>query len=508
MNIQSPNALQPLDWNSGVLSAQSHEDESLSNVPQWKSLYQILLQAISQYTPSSSSMLYALLYTKKKSFQVRPIPLFQIDSNLAVIQKLTRQVVQKTLQAAPEKEKESITSLIQSFEELQLLSIRNMLPYIDRYLECIEEERAHGNILKLSSLFSEIRQCIEWQKKLYAVDPEKNILKLEGENTHSRWFREKVNECIRIRNNIEIQFPNIPLPILTHDVSLARKELELPLCHVSQFLDYGATQRVIEAQKDQEEVWTRFRFASKEAYFDSVCEALSQYRSIHQVPELILHALRQSRYIDIGRLLSLSLFRQSLHECFQEISQCHDLQKLKIGRFCSKATLDTYFVKCITEHIKTLLELDLSQSNICDEHFISLPQSLCKIVNLCRTRITGECLKEPFFRTATTLFLSSCRNLRDEYVQDMSCDRLETLSLRNTHITGSCFQNLVFQYLKSLYLSCCRFVTDDHLKRLSSKFLERLSVRSTRITGPFCNATWYRPMLHIDTDNCPQFRDR
>ncbi len=470
---------------------------------------------------------YALFYTKTGRLQIRQVRLEEIDADFAVAQKLTQQKIHEFIEFASASRntavKDSVLYLLKSFEDGPFYQVLDIIPFLRRFMELIEEERVQMSDkqeIRLVSLFSQLKNLIQRQYVLY----DKCCDNSECDLPDRAVFETLVEEIMSLRLSVEAQFPHLNLPaVLQHQFFDENSQgcnyfPDDCLSQLTQYftpsssVDVGDGLRLINALSDEAAVWDRLLkcdpSATSKDVFSRFCEELNKYESVERVPEYLMKAFKNLRYLDVGELLKLRIVQNSEEVLMKLIEECSFIQLIKIGNNVPESFLDTYFSQIVDPVLRgSLQELDLSQSLIQDRHFINIPSSHLRTINLAETAITGECLRLDIFKEVEIIDLSSCKKLLDQYLSRFSSRSLKTATLSETKLTGECLSSDAFQTVEKIDLSSCKKLQDEFIATLSAHSLREINLSTTRIRGECLSSPVFSAVQTLLLAHCNNLSD-
>lgn len=502
------------------LDCQSESDETQPlHHPTSESLYRIISQAL-LHDNAFSAGVPTLLYTKARKFRIVHIHPSKIDAEFAIALRLTQQAVDRILRNQPSSEERFLSDALKRFSELQLLSIGDMIPLMERYIQLIQEELFKNNKTNLQSLFAALYSCIEGQEKLYAMNPYLKEM-VQDEKKHIELFSEKIEEIVSVREEAQNKFPETLLPKLTLIQSLGMPELtEIIKYNISPFLNKEASIAVMSSLKDHLNIWELFHKASKKAYFKILIKELSRYNSLDEVPSQLLQAFHQSRYINIDELLLLNIFKKKTFKCLlhlnsylfdpyelclSEVLKCVSLETLAIGPETPTHFLDSYFQAIVTAHSKTLTGLIIKGRNIRDDHFEYLADCSITYLELYGTELTGKCLSSPIFKAVKKASIGCSRNITDIALRGFASEELEELKIYALDTRGAFLSSPCYSKITSLEIVYCPDITDSNLMKISTTQLKTLRLLSTNLTGKCLIAPSFNQVESLEIKQCYWF---
>ncbi len=474
-------------------------------------LQDVLSQYLSVPHPSKGTF-PTILYTRNHNFKIQDITLSQIDNSYAQAQRLTHNILQKTL--VEKKDNKAELELFKSFQEYQLRKMGDMLPFMDRYILLIQETLKKGTsqASDLYDLFSALKSCIVNQEMMYHVaETKKESGDSNNTRSHEESFVKKIEEIQELQKKVQEIFPSLTLPLCDVSRSFARLDNIGPYRQkLGQFLDPKNSLKAMQAQTTSTDVWRRLEFADRKTYFDVLCEKVEEYSSIEEVPAYLLAALYRSQHISLGKLLSLPMFENDAQKCVQLLEKCTHLRALSFDGVAGLPDfLDVYFKSIVTKlGARGLQELDLHDSCITDDHLSALPSTSIQKVNLAETVITGSSLQSEFFKKITCINLSKCTNLKEPFIAQCSSQCLEEMHLTKTAITGECLSSQCFRTVSILHLSYCSSLKDEHVKKCSSQRLSEIYLIKTPLTGECVSSQCFKTATVIDLSSCHSIQEQ
>lgn len=462
----------------------------------------------------------AVFYTKNHQFQVKRILPGRFDADCVVALELTRQKIEKIMKTLSlstlTPDEAHHLQLFEQFVEHEVRVMGDMAPHIERCFLLIEKERSlltssQEQGVRLKSLFSYIRGAIRQQYQRYNSQEYGTASLLIDLSV----FRMIVDRAMILHYEVQSQFPSLCLPlVLDHNFFSEHEEegMFIPddcLSNILEFLNQftldspGDVLLVIRALRSENMFWERILgcclYSSPEVVFKSFCNEINRYKTYEEVPDHLKRALRESCYIDLDLLMSTKPFSHRDEILVQEISNCKNVKKLKIGHDVPSEFLDRYFHVLMDPGSKNdLLELDLVWSHIQDKHFNDLSQLRVRTIQLSYTLITGACLQSDFFKTVTELHLSNCSELKDENVALLSAENLKVIRLHGTCLDGKCLSAKAFRTVREIDLSSCRNLLDSSVVQLSSEALEKVILFRTPLNGSGLNGPAFKTAKFID----------
>ncbi len=438
-------------------------------------------------TPPENNRYHSIFYTNENGFSIKCLSKDEADTDSCLKQALARQKIRQLFSKAVTNDQEH-KKVVSNFIEIERIKRGDTQTLIDRYLDSVESWIKKDTLneeqrLVLKALFSELNECFSSQTHL---EKSQKI-------SYSKDISSKIDKATTLRNRALEKFKNLKLAEIAQNLNLTQSAVGAfrnIMPNISALAGKDHSLRMLNALAHDSNSFDLFELTN-EPYFENLIQKLQQFKEFTETPAHLFEAFVKCRYINMGSLESVPIFKSSPEKLKELLNKMH-LKTIKANK-ASQEFLDLHLKELLENHHEQISLLDLSKSKVHDQHLTSTKNfSKLNTINLQGMLITGTCLKENIFKSITKLDLSNNENLLEDNIKNLSSNNLKEIDLSSTKISGSCLKAQCFKNLEQLGLRECYNITDENLEHLSSSNLRKINLSSTKISGSCLKAQCFK----------------